>query len=85
MGFSDPILTGLLTKVAELEMKREEVSRTMSPNNPLLQSLDSQLKTMKASINENIQTMRDQLTSNRNQLLATNKRLESMIRTVPGK
>ncbi|GAB3512638.1 polysaccharide biosynthesis tyrosine autokinase [Spirosoma knui] len=85
LGFSDPILTGLLTKAAELEMKREEVSRTMSPNNPLLQSLNSQLKTMKASISENIQTMRQQLTSSRNQLLANNQRIEGMIRTVPGK
>ncbi|WP_288428179.1 tyrosine-protein kinase [uncultured Spirosoma sp.] len=85
LGFSDPILTGLLTKVAELELKREEVSRTMSPNNPLLQSLDSQLKTMKASIGENVQTIRQQLTSNQNQLVANNKRIENMIRTVPGK
>jgi capsular exopolysaccharide synthesis family protein len=85
LGFSDPVLTGLLTKVAELELKREDVSRTMSPNNPLLQSLDSQLKTMKASINENIQTMRSQLTSSRNQLLANNQRMENIIRTVPGK
>lgn len=85
LGFSDPILTGLLTKVAELELKREEVSRTMSPNNPLLQSLDSQLKTMKASIGENIQTIRQQLTSNQSQLVANNKRIEGIIRTVPGK
>ncbi|NID12279.1 GumC family protein [Fibrivirga algicola] len=85
LGFSDPILTGLLTKASELELKREEVSRTMSSNNPLLLSLDSQLKTMKASINENIQTMRQQLTSNRNQLMSNNKRMEGMIRTVPGK
>ncbi|WP_338875987.1 polysaccharide biosynthesis tyrosine autokinase [Spirosoma sp. SC4-14] len=85
LGFSDPVLTGLLTKMAELELKREEVSRTMSPNNPLIQSLDSQLKTMKSSINENVQTIRQQLTSNRNQLTANNRRLEGMIRTVPGK
>lgn len=85
LGFTDPVLTGLLTKVAELELKREEASRTMSPNNPLIQSLDSQLKTMKSSINENVQTIRQQLTSNRTQLMANNHRLESMIRTVPGK
>jgi len=85
LGFSDPILTGLLTKASELELKREEVSRTMSTNNPLLQSLDSQLKTLKGSITENIQTMRQQLSSNRNQLQSNNRRIEGMIRTVPGK
>jgi tyrosine-protein kinase Etk/Wzc len=85
MGLSDPILTGLLTKLAELELKREEVSRTISPNNPLVQSLDSQMKNMKASINENVQTIRQQLTSNRTQLVSNNRRMEGMIRTVPGK
>ena len=85
LGFSDPVLTGLLSKVAELELKREDISRTMSPNNPLLQSLDSQLKAIKASINENIQTIRQQLVSNRNQLVANNGRMESIIRTIPGK
>ncbi|SFF08036.1 GumC family protein [Spirosoma endophyticum] len=85
LGFDDRILTGLLSKVAELELKREDVSRTMSSNNPLLQSLDSQLKAIKASINENIQTIRQQLVSNRNQLIANNGRMEGIIRTIPGK
>ena len=85
LGFSDPILTGLLTKVAEMESKREDLSRTTAPNNPLLQSLESQLKNTKASISENIQTIRQQLTSNRNQLVANNRRVEGLIRTVPGK
>lgn len=85
LGLSDPILMGLLTKLAELELKREETSRIISPNNPLIQSLDSQLKSMKASINENVQTIRQQLTSNRAQLVANNRRMESMIRKVPSK
>ncbi|GAB3512698.1 polysaccharide biosynthesis tyrosine autokinase [Spirosoma knui] len=85
LGLSDPVLTGLLTKVSELELKREEASRTMAVNSPLLQSLDSQIKTIKEGINENIQTIRQQLTSSRNHLVANNKRMEGMIRTVPGK
>ncbi|QKZ15438.1 GumC family protein [Spirosoma sp. KUDC1026] len=85
LGLSDPVLTGLLAKVSELELKRDEVSRTMSANSPMLQSLDSQIRTIKSSINENIQTIRQQLTSNKTQLVANNRRMESMIRTVPGK
>lgn len=85
MSLSDPVLTGLLTKISELELKREESSRIMSVNSPLLQSLDSQIKAIKLSIGDNIQTMRQQLTSSRNQLLANNRRIEGMIRTVPGK
>lgn len=85
LGLSDPILVGLLTKASELELKREEVSRTMAPNSPAFQSLDSQIKAIKASINENVATIRQQLTTNKNQLLVNNKRIEGMIRMVPGK
>ncbi|GAB3930970.1 GumC family protein [Larkinella terrae] len=85
IGLNDPTLNGLLTKVSELELKRDELSRVMASNSPMLQSIDSQIKTIKGSINENIQTMRQQLTSSRNHLLANNQRLEGMIRTVPGK
>ncbi|SOD98333.1 GumC family protein [Spirosoma fluviale] len=85
LGLSDPILLGLLTKVSELELKRDEVSRTMSGNSPVLLALDSQIKTIKERINENIQTIRQQLTSNRTQLVAKGNRMEKMIRTVPGK
>ncbi|GAB3904366.1 tyrosine-protein kinase [Larkinella knui] len=85
IGLNDPTLTGLLTKVSELELKRDEMSRMMASNSPMLLSIDSQIKTIKGSINENIQTMRQQLTSSREHLLTNNRRLEGMIRTVPGK
>ncbi|MGM9506540.1 MULTISPECIES: GumC family protein [Larkinella] len=85
IGLNDPTLNGLLTKVSELELKRDEMSRMMASNSPMLQSIDSQIRTIKGSINENIQTMRQQLTSSRNHLLANNRRMEGMIRTVPGK
>lgn len=85
LSLNDPVLNGLLAKVSELELKREESSRIMAPNSPLLQSLDNQLKGLKVSIGENIQNMRQQMASSRNQLLANNRRIETMIRTVPGK
>lgn len=85
LGLSDPILIGLLSKVSELELKRDELSRTMSTNSPMLQSLESQIRTMRANVLDNVQTIRQQLTTNRQQLMANNQRLESMIRTVPGK
>ncbi|MFC5412546.1 GumC family protein [Larkinella bovis] len=85
IGLNDPTLTSLLTKVSELELKQDEMSRIMSSNSPMLQSIESQIKTIKGSISENIQNMRQQLTSSRAHLVANNRRLESMIRTVPGK
>ncbi|AUD06957.1 CpsD/CapB family tyrosine-protein kinase [Spirosoma pollinicola] len=43
------------------------------------------MKNTNAAISENIETIRQQLISNRNQLVANNQRMEGMIRTVPGK
>ncbi|RRB04256.1 GumC family protein [Larkinella rosea] len=85
IGLNDPTLTSLLGKISELELKRDEMSRMMASNSPMLLSIDSQIKTIKGSINENVQTMRQQLTSSRNHLQDNNRRLEEMIRTVPGK
>lgn len=85
IGLNDPTLNGLLAKISELELKREELSRIMASNSPMLQSIDSQIKTIKGSVAENIQTMRQQLVSNRRLLQANNLRMEGMIRTIPGK
>ncbi|GAB3264694.1 tyrosine-protein kinase [Larkinella harenae] len=85
IGLNDPTLNGLLAKMSELELKRDEMSRIMAGNSPMLQSVDSQIRTIKGSIGENIQTMRQQLISSREHLQANNRRMENMIRTVPGK
>ncbi|GAB3800298.1 tyrosine-protein kinase [Spirosoma humi] len=85
LSLSDPVLLGLVTKVSELELQRDVLARTTSERNPLLQSLDSQIKSTKESISENIQTIKQQLTSTKSQLNSTNRKLESMVRTVPHK
>lgn len=85
LSLSDPVLVGLVTKLSEMELQRDVLSRTTSDRNPLLQSLDSQVKSTKQSISENIQTIKQQLTSTKNQLTSTNRKMESMVRTVPHK
>jgi capsular exopolysaccharide synthesis family protein len=85
LSLSDPVLVGLVTKVSELELQRDMLARTTPERNPLLQSLDSQIKSTKEGIAENIQNTKKQLTSTRNQLSSTNRRLEGMVRTVPHK
>ena len=85
LSLSDPILLGLVTKVSELELQRDMMARTTSERNPLLQTLDSQIKSTKESISENIQSIKEQLTGTKKQLTSTNQRLEGMVRTVPHK
>jgi tyrosine-protein kinase Etk/Wzc len=85
LGVSDPVLVGLIGKISELELQRDQLSRTTVPNNPILQSLESQIKATKASLSENIQSIKQSLTGTQQKLRITNQQLENQIRTIPRK
>lgn len=85
LGLSDPIMVGLVSKLAELELQRDHLSRTTSEDNPLMQTLQSQITVTKGNLSDNIRTMKAMLTSSRQQLLRTNQGVEQLIRTVPQK
>ncbi|GAA4460320.1 tyrosine-protein kinase [Nibrella saemangeumensis] len=85
LGLNDPVLLGLISKITDLELQRDHLARTTSEINPLLQTLDSQVRAARTSIGENVQTLKKMLTGTHHQLLVTNQRLEGMIKTVPSK
>ena len=85
MGLNDPVLLSLVNKASELELQRDQLARTTTAQNPLLQTLDGQIKATKASIGENIESMKGVLISTEEQYMATGMQLEGKIRTVPGK
>lgn len=85
LSVSDPVLIGLVSKVSELELQRDQLSRTTTPSNPILQSLESQIKATKTSLSENVQNMKRTLTGTQQKLRSTNGQLESRIRTIPRK
>lgn len=85
LSVSDPILIGLVGKISELELQRDQLSRTTVPGNPVLQTLNSQIKATKTSLSENIQNLRQTLVSRQQKLRTTNRRLEGQIRSVPSK
>lgn len=85
LGLGDPILLGIVNRLSELEMKREQIVRTTSEMNPLVQTIDGQIRETKSSITENVETMKRQLLTSQQQLQANNGRMEGMIRTIPSK
>lgn len=85
LGISDPVLVSLVSRVSDLEMQRDQLSRTTAPSNPVLQATDSQLKATRASLTENIQNVKQTLLGTQRQLKTTNRRLEGQIRTIPRK
>ncbi|TAE28683.1 MAG: polysaccharide biosynthesis tyrosine autokinase [Cytophagales bacterium] len=85
LGLSDPTLLGLIEKVNTLEAEREQLVSTTSEEHPAVQTLDTQIKTVKTGIGENVATMKTMLTNARKQYVSTNNRMEEFIRTIPSK
>ena len=61
VGLSDPTLLSLIDNINKLEARREDLIRTTSERNPVLETIDSQIRTNKASIAENVATMKAML------------------------
>ena len=85
LGLNDPTLLSLLETFTRLETQREQLLRTTSEQNPLLQTINSQLKSVKSNITGNIATMRNSLAGAKQQFTATNRKIEGEIRTIPAK
>ncbi|WP_227686917.1 GumC family protein [Spirosoma arboris] len=83
IGLNDPVLLGEINKLSELELKRDGLAQTTSDENPMLQTLDNQIKATKNNITQNIKSMKAMLTSSQEQYAAKNEKLESSIRTIP--
>ncbi|UFH56361.1 tyrosine-protein kinase family protein [Spirosoma sp. KNUC1025] len=83
MAVNDPIMVDFVNKLAELEMKRDQVSQTTGDQNPLLLSLDTQIGATKASLADMVQIMKRNLIGTQRKLNATNHQMERLIRTVP--
>ncbi|ADB40336.1 GumC family protein [Spirosoma linguale] len=85
VGLGDPVLLNQIDKLSQLELQRDELRQTSGEQNPKLQSLDQQIKNTQNNIAQNIRTMKSMLNRSKEQYVATNARLEGVIRTVPQK
>ena len=83
VGLSDPVLLGQIDKLSQLELERDQKLQTTTPENPIMQSLDNQIKATKNNVSQNIQTMKSMLTHSQEQYLAKNQKIEGAIRTIP--
>lgn len=82
---SDPVLTGLLSKLNELEIQKEKYARTTQASNPLLETVNTQVTNIKGAIRESIANQKQGLIVTRNSLRSLNSRFETSIRTIPKK
>jgi tyrosine-protein kinase Etk/Wzc len=85
LGISDPTLLRLINQLVELEAKREQTVKLVKEDNPIMQAIDEQIRNVKLNLSENILTLQNSLAITRKQLESQNTRIESTIRTIPGK
>lgn len=81
----DPVLVSLLTKFNDLELQREKYARTTSPNNPLLQTINTQLAGTRQSIKENVQNLKRGMAVTKRNLESINTRFSAGLRSIPKK
>lgn len=81
----DPVLVSLLTKFNDLELQRERYARTTSPNNPLLQTINTQLAGTRQSIRENVQNLKRGMAVTKSNLESINTRFSAGLRSIPKK
>jgi len=82
---NDPVLVSLLTKFNELDLQRERYARTTTANNPLLETINTQLAGTRQAIRENVQNLRRGMDVTKQNLQGINTRFSAGLRSIPQK
>ncbi|QJD80119.1 polysaccharide biosynthesis tyrosine autokinase [Spirosoma rhododendri] len=84
-SINDPMLTGLLTKLGDLQGEQEKYNRTTQPGNPFRQTVEAQVQNTRKAIDEYVVNERQNLQVMQNNLKARSNQLTSSLRTIPRK
>ena len=82
---NDPVLVSLIGRLTDLQIQKEKYSRTTTANNPLLETVNTQIANTKQSIRENIQNVRRGLGVTKQNLETINNRFSAGLRSIPQK
>ncbi len=85
LGVNDVQLSKMLEKLYETELNYERLKQTTPENNPTMQTLASQIQTLRPAVVENIKNQRINLEATKSNLSLTNNSYNSMLGTVPAK
>ncbi|MCE7066125.1 tyrosine-protein kinase [Dyadobacter sp. CY326] len=81
----DPILVSLLTKYNELNLQRERYALTTEADNPLVETISTQMNETRQGILENVQNLRRGMDVTKSNLEGINTRFSSGLRSIPRK
>ena len=85
LGSDDPVLTDLLQKLSDLELRYTQTKKIVPENNPSVIALIDGINKLKPQVLENITGQRKNLIAARDDMAATNNQYASMLKTIPEK
>ena len=85
LGMDNPVLSSLLTKLSELELKYEQSRKIVPENNPAMIAIVDGIDQLKPQILANVQNQRNNLEAGKRILENTNDQFSSMLKTIPSK
>ncbi|MGC3947784.1 MAG: polysaccharide biosynthesis tyrosine autokinase [Chryseolinea sp.] len=83
LGVSDERLSLLIQKLYESEIQYEKLKNTTAENNPILLSLQNEIKSLRPRILESIRNQRSSLTESKKNLSLTNNKYASVLEGIP--
>lgn len=83
LGVDDPLLTNLLNKLYDTELKYEKIKRTTGENNPELTSLADLIEKIKPGVLENIRSQQRSLEASKRNLFSTNSSYSTSLQALP--
>ncbi|MCE7066585.1 tyrosine-protein kinase family protein [Dyadobacter sp. CY326] len=82
-GITEPGLSRLVDKLAELQLQRDKLLATTPETNPDFDPINRQIASTKLAIKENVSNIKKSLLSTRMKLESINSRVKSSIRNLP--
>jgi len=84
-GLNDPTLIDLIKDLTELQKQKENYTRLIKADNPLVLAIDAQILRLKTDILDNIESIKKNLNLTEVQLAERSVQLEDIIKSIPGK
>ena len=82
-GISDPNLASLIEQLTALELQRSRLLATTPEKNPVIQTINNQIRSLKNTIRDNIRGIKASLLATRRQLSTFESGLDATIRDIP--
>jgi tyrosine-protein kinase Etk/Wzc len=85
LGIEDPTLLALVNQLGETELKKQSMLQTIPETNPIVTSINDQIKTLKEAVGQSVQNLKGGLQITKEQLDKKNSSFQSIISQVPAK